>query len=1214
MPIQDQKMNRGHGLMNKSLFLLLSIVFFLFCTSMVHAAPVGRVTFVLGQVSIKTGDQPARAVQQGDPVEVGDTIRSKIAAKAVITFDDGDIVRMAPKTRITIESYIPEDPVARIKIHLAGGKIQSDVKKPIDLAQQGLNRYEVETPTTIIGVRGTVFSTSFRDGVTTSIFHSGQGYGYNKNFPDSVQVIEPGELMEVRNKSLRPSLRLATADEIAQDNQDASPEVDSGGGDAGGAGESGEGEDEAADDGSGGDGSGGDGSGSDGSGGGKPTPAPSPPKGGNPPATTAPTGPVPPPAVIIPPVVPPVPPVPTNTTSATPVSLAGLGQGTMGLSLDSKTGVGAVSMSVTVGSNGMARTQAGSFNGTFSSGAVYNGFLAGATGSWNGLLYSLHVAPNGAVRYLSSVNLNGGVAGNTLKVGGLLGQSAVVGNAGITPALLGHSLVNSPDYRSLLPDLGIIDFGNAFAQAGSSHSEIKILPLQNGGFASVWNMTSTNGTYLNLSGANLWSDVRFWSWDGKLPAYMFGNLNFFDAGVTPTGPGHTTIWGDFVSLVSGPEGNLGYLGALHLESRGTYQNQAAGGSYPYHSVSAGTNTLTPLAVAGDVSGKFYYRAPGSPLPAVDNSSELTGMFGGIQSLGAGPVPFLMLGRFDLGDFVDSGSPTFSKAQVDGRTSDGGAFLFSTINLAFEGLVRNLGTGLSLLPDPANPGSFSAGLLRVDPFSGSGDLNAGAWMAEGMMNSLVIGRTELAAGSLAEAIVTSLATSTFSSGPVSGSLSSTFQGLPGERWGTWTAMLGGTYQAAPQGSWSATGMTATTVGGYGLLDWILAPGAGGWSGPEGGTSLQDVQASVTGNTITMGSQKGQVPGIYGASAQLPNGPGQYTITFSYDLNTYDYPYYDSFSVSTSGVPFWQLEGLSDPLDGNSGQLDVGFLWYGTDSNLENIQGSQESTLRSFAPGTWLNIILDTLTESDSDGVLPSWGTITVNAPANAQVVTINGGSWADDRFEGAATGAWVSWEEATTHVMAGDLAGTFDPGAAAWQAGIAGVWFETANFLEMVESASGRDTLGKLNVPAFQVGSARLESAEYLARVAGTLYGGEGSDLQVGMDARFFSYNTGGPAALMASGNVNGFTSGDTSALLNNGVALASNSPGVATMNATFTLNHMDTATWGASISGQGSIGLDTLNPQSVAFSALGAGQVTGSTFSGTAAGTVTPGVVQAAAD
>ena len=169
-------------------------------------------------------------------------------------------------------------------------------------------------------------------------------------------------------------------------------------------------------------------------------------------------------------------------------------------------------------------------------------------------------------------------------------------------------------------------------------------------------------------------------------------------------------------------------------------------------------------------------------------------------------------------------------------------------------------------------------------------------------------------------------------------------------------------------------------------------------------------------------------IIGSNANIQSGktiPIGYQVGVLYVLNTWDSyiccsprstgkGFFDSFSVSTSNVPYWQLAGLTGPLQlfaipaadplsallPSPGQphtcevtsvsitgpetcpFDAGLIIGGQNqagSTFANSLAGTEISLPSaffFGNGgtnnTWLNFVLDTATPPDSDNLRPSWG--------------------------------------------------------------------------------------------------------------------------------------------------------------------------------------------------------------------------------------------------
>jgi hypothetical protein len=146
------------------------------------AEPVGTFTHIEGRVDITSPDAAARPANLGDEINMGDIIRAKSKSKAEITFSDGNILRLAQNTRVEITEYVVGKEGTSGVLYLYRGKIQSIIKEVLGKIF-GVNkehRYEVHTPTAVVGVRGTNFFTYFLRGISGSIVKDGEICGYSK--------------------------------------------------------------------------------------------------------------------------------------------------------------------------------------------------------------------------------------------------------------------------------------------------------------------------------------------------------------------------------------------------------------------------------------------------------------------------------------------------------------------------------------------------------------------------------------------------------------------------------------------------------------------------------------------------------------------------------------------------------------------------------------------------------------------------------------------------------------------------------------------------------------------------------------------------------------------------------------------------------------------------------------------------------------------------
>ena len=180
------------------------------------------------------------------------------------------------------------------------------------------------------------------------------------------------------------------------------------------------------------------------------------------------------------------------------------------------------------------------------------------------------------------------------------------------------------------------------------------------------------------------------------------------------------------------------------------------------------------------------------------------------------------------------------------------------------------------------------------------------------------------------------------------------------------------QSAPENG------TLTLVGKIMLSQWnepwgICSEGQGQCDDPP--------EVSFDGWKVIMGTKKTQMDlqntSVHGGSILLASG-SSYDVTFEYDVCTWDYLWYDHFSVSTSPKPYWMLD-LKDPISIPANGLP-GLGWYwgfsGGHPTLECVTGSTTVNMPGYAGGTYLNVVLDTGTLPSANHVLPSYGTITI----------------------------------------------------------------------------------------------------------------------------------------------------------------------------------------------------------------------------------------------
>lgn len=189
-------------------------------------APIGKITFLQGNVDITKPEEKAQKVKTGDDVHEKDIIRTKSKAKCEITFTDSNILRIAGSSRVEIASYFLEGNKKNTIFNLSRGNIQNIVKRKLAslFGSKSGRKFEVHTKTAVVGVRGTDFFTYFTKGISGAIFKEGSGYCYNLRTPDQIYLIQPGETFILTGPDIQPVLRPATVNEMSIQEQGTSPE------------------------------------------------------------------------------------------------------------------------------------------------------------------------------------------------------------------------------------------------------------------------------------------------------------------------------------------------------------------------------------------------------------------------------------------------------------------------------------------------------------------------------------------------------------------------------------------------------------------------------------------------------------------------------------------------------------------------------------------------------------------------------------------------------------------------------------------------------------------------------------------------------------------------------------------------------------------------------------------------------------------------------
>jgi len=119
-------------------------------------ATQGVVTYLEGDATLQRGEQPRRALKANTVVFPGDVIETGAAGRAEIIINRESVVRLNHNTRVTIEAFRDnKGKKGTTRVQSALGTLWTRVKSFKDR----ICRFELELPTAIAGVHGTVYQT-----------------------------------------------------------------------------------------------------------------------------------------------------------------------------------------------------------------------------------------------------------------------------------------------------------------------------------------------------------------------------------------------------------------------------------------------------------------------------------------------------------------------------------------------------------------------------------------------------------------------------------------------------------------------------------------------------------------------------------------------------------------------------------------------------------------------------------------------------------------------------------------------------------------------------------------------------------------------------------------------------------------------------------------------------------------------------------------------
>lgn len=143
----------------------------LFNSQIIFAADIGTVLIVRGEAELRHNEK-VNKINIGTVISEGDQVETKDKAYIKIVMKDRNVLVVIAKTKIVIKKYSDIVDNKQVEMIVEFGSVRHA------LQQKYINKnekYEVRTPTTVAGVRGTDFITEYNNDTGESVLCALEG-------------------------------------------------------------------------------------------------------------------------------------------------------------------------------------------------------------------------------------------------------------------------------------------------------------------------------------------------------------------------------------------------------------------------------------------------------------------------------------------------------------------------------------------------------------------------------------------------------------------------------------------------------------------------------------------------------------------------------------------------------------------------------------------------------------------------------------------------------------------------------------------------------------------------------------------------------------------------------------------------------------------------------------------------------------------------------
>lgn len=121
----------------------------------------GKVTVVVGTVTVTPPGQPALPLKVGEIVAVGSVIKTGADSRATVTMTTSSAVRIGPNSETVVAEIVESKDAPKVLLDLKSGTIGALVKPEV----KGKMDFKIKTPSGIAAARGTFYSVAVENGI-----------------------------------------------------------------------------------------------------------------------------------------------------------------------------------------------------------------------------------------------------------------------------------------------------------------------------------------------------------------------------------------------------------------------------------------------------------------------------------------------------------------------------------------------------------------------------------------------------------------------------------------------------------------------------------------------------------------------------------------------------------------------------------------------------------------------------------------------------------------------------------------------------------------------------------------------------------------------------------------------------------------------------------------------------------------------------------------